>query len=236
MLYSLKTLAKELNISRDKLKNLLKYFGIQPTLEKPYNRRIAKYFSEEIKDFLIKELSSNKNWKNIFRKQYYEDNPEKKKRAIENFKQSMIAKYGVDNPSKVKEIQEKKINTFNENHNGLTKSQYMKEVSNNLYKSGYIRERIISKYGSYEDYQKQRNESYNATIISKYGSLENFRKNVKTKWQKTLQEKYGSEVKNPSQISGVPTMVVEKRRKKLEKEGLVLKKTLNECLEYLGKH
>ena len=235
VIYSFKSLAILLGISRDKLKHLLDYFNILPCKESMHAGRIAHYYDEETKKFINEQLKKDINWKDVFTKKFYDEHPEAKEMRIIKQKQTMIERYGVDNPSKVKEFQDKKKETFLLNHNGVSQNEYMRNFFHNLYESGRFKELVIKKNGSLDNYYFLSQIKREQTCISKYGSLDNYYKYIQNKSIETLQKKYGNDITNVAQIPFVKEKIIKKLKNKTDEERTIIKnKIVQTCLDRYG--
>lgn len=140
---------------------------------------------------------SQKRYKETLLKKYGVDNPMKSENIQESFKNSLFEKYGVNSTWKIQNIQDKIIQTCLE--------RYGKERYNNPEK---IKHTMLSEYGVEGNFGREcvREKSLK-TCIERYGDAHY---NNQDKHKQTLTERY--EVKNVMQIPGVLDKINQTKR------------------------
>ena len=119
---------------------------------------------------------------------------------VEKAKKTCLEKYGVDNPSKSKEVQEKKVETCLKNHG----------VKCGLDKKELIKKTLMEKYGvDNPSKSKEVQEKKKETCLKNHGVMYGLDKKELIK--KTLMEKYG--VDNPSKSKEIQEKKKETWRK-----------------------
>ena len=115
--------------------------------------------------------------------------------GLEKQKQTNLEKYGVEHTSQLKDVMDKVIKT--------RQQKYTKEE----WRQKYFKT-MEEKYGSLDDFYKQRNEKTKQTSLKKYGA-EHYLQNKENfeKVKKSLQEKYGKNVTNVMHIQDVKERV-----------------------------
>lgn len=127
---------------------------------------------------------------------------ESKRRMVENHKKAMMEKYGVDNPAKLKEVQQKMRKTSKERYGSETYTQSDEYKEKRAKIEEKKRKTCIEKYGvpvsSQAESVKERNKR---TCIQRYG-VDSFTKTkefqerqeeIQYKLKKTCLERYGVE-------------------------------------------
>jgi hypothetical protein len=127
-----------------------------------------------------------------------------KKNKVKKIKDTCLEKYGVDNPSYVEEIKEKKMDSYLE-HYGMHPKK-TKEVNDK-----YITT-CLEKYGCINSAQADKvKEKIKNTFNEKYGGHPMFDSTVKNKVKKTCLKKYGS---HPSQNELIKNKIKQTNLKK----------------------
>ena len=136
-------------------------------------------------------LCVNEKRKKTNLERYGVDNPSKSKEIIDKTKQSNIEKYGVDNPSKSEEVKNK-IKQTNQERYGVDSTLELREIQDR------IKQTTIEKYGVDHNFKSKKiRNNIKEVFIDRYGVDNPFKsKEVKNKIKQTSMDKYG--VDNPS--------------------------------------
>lgn len=232
--YTVKTLVtlEDCPVKLGVLKSIIDFTGLLPTYEiKLNNGSIRKYYDKEqcftvCRDFLLEHPDTKSffiKYKNSLR------TVEEKSAAREKAKETMLKRYGYENPSKSAEIQEKKKVNFLKNH-GESFADYMSKASKQA-----VDKRIatnLQRYGI--NYTKVFADKAKDTCLKRYGPKAY--EEIYKKASKTILRTYG--VDNPSKIpSAVEKMKDTKKKQKdtiINNVALLGGITFQEIYETLG--